>query len=248
MGNNSSGFLNEDNIMFALHNKKFFELTPDLKNFIKDMHPYVSTSDIIECNKIAGPNKCDLQVKISDKSYRVSVKKGSANSVHQEPVEPFIRYLKNDFNISDSLANNIRFFIWGDSTLDGTGRKADRLTANELKKQYPEIIQQISNFFEKNKESLVRRFLLTGVCGDEIDFIYYGNEHNGLWANRDEFLEVVLDSSTNNRTVIPVGRLSFQAWNRAITGKSEEKRGVIQLKWASLEKNLQYIASNRGRF
>lgn len=246
MASNRSGFENEDNLMCAINGKSFCELNLNLQTFVYNIHPCIKDSDIITCEKIAGQNKCDLQIKINGQDYRISVKKGSGNSVHQEPVESFISYLKCEFKISDSLANNIRFFIWGDGTLNGTGIKENRLSANQFKKQYPKIIEEIKNFFQSKKEALVKRFLLTGVCGDEIDFIYYGNETNGLWASRDEFLEVVLDSSSNNKTAIPVGKLSFQAWNRAINGtKSEHKRGVIQLKWASLEKDLQYITNNR---
>ncbi|AYF54541.1 hypothetical protein DFH04_07395 [Clostridium novyi] len=246
MGSNRSGFQNEDDLMYAINNKSFCELNLNLQSFIYNIYPCVKDSDIITCKKIAGQNKCDLQIKINGQGYRISVKKGSGNSVHQEPVESFIYYLKCEFNLSDSLANDIRFFIWGDGTLNGTGTKKNRLNVDQLKKQYPKMIQQIRNFFELNKEPLIKRFLLTGACGDAIDFIYYGNENNGLWASRDEFIKVVLDNPPNNRTAIPVGRLSFQAWNRAINGtKSENKRGVIQLKWASLQKDLQYITSNR---
>ncbi|QUH21250.1 hypothetical protein [Alkaliphilus sp. B6464] len=246
MGNNSSGFVNEDKIRYALDNRKYSDLNSNLKRFIKFAYPTIQDTDIIKCEKVAGQSKCDLQVFVHNKLFRLSIKKGSSNSVHQEPVEPFISFLKHEYNISDSLANNIRFFIWGDKTLDGSGNKEDRMDTNHLKKNYPDVVQSIKSFFEANKEDLIKRFLLTGVNGDSIDFIYYGNESIGLWANKQDFLSVVLDSSSNTRSLVPVGKLSFQAWNRAINGeKSNNKRGVIQLKWHSLEKDLQSIMERR---
>jgi hypothetical protein len=246
MGNNSCGFKNEDKIKDALNNKKFDELNSNLKDFIKFICPSVEKKDKLKCEKIAGNSKCDLQIIVKGKSYRVSVKKGAGNSVHQEPVETFIKYLKKELKANDDLCDDIRFFIWGDGTIDGTGKKEDRLSSNEINKKYPRKVNNIKNFFEKNKEKLIERFLLTGVYQDKINYIYYGDETSGLWASKEEFLNIILDTNSNKRAIVPIGKLSFQAWNRAIKGnKSENKRGVIQLKWASLKKDLEYIHSNR---
>jgi len=239
--------MNEEKIRIAIDGKKYFELNENLKSFIKYVCPEITSLNNIRCHKIAGHNKCDLEIIIRNKAYKVSVKKGKANSVHQEPIESFIDFLENTYGISESLANDLRFFIWGDETLNGNGKKVDRKNATQLKKIYPDRIKNIHIFFENNKEDLIRRFLLTGVDGDSIDFIYYGDEIDGLWANKQTVSSIASDSSKNSRAVIPIGDLTFQAWNRALAKntKSEHKRGQIQLKWGSLSKRLKKIKNER---
>ena len=242
MGNNSAGNKNEDIIRDAINERKIFELNDNLREFIKFIHPSIKNDDVIKCRKIAGQKKCDLAITIDNIETRVSVKSGGGNSVHQEKVEEFIYFLDEKYKIDDSTANDIRFFIWGDKTLDGIGDEEDRLSGEELRERYPSKIQRIKNFFEKNKKDLIERFLLTGASGDLIDVIYHGDKNKGVWATREEFEPRVLVTNTNSKVVIPVGQLSFQAWNRAISGSnSEDNRGQIQLKWGGLKTMLTKI-------
>ena len=131
-----------------------------------------------------------------------------------------------------------RVFVWGDGTLDGTGQKENRLSASQMKDKFPEIIETISCYCTINKENLLNRFLFTGSTNNYcVDVLYYGTSHEGLWASKKEITEFM--KQENNNKPLGIYKLSLQAWNRAIKGtKSEKKRGVIQLKWASLKKDL----------
>ena len=46
-----------------------------------------------------------------------------------------------------------------------------------------------------------------------------------------------------NKKPISIGVFTFQAWNRNIKGRldMEDRRGQIQLKWGSIEQDLQNI-------
>jgi len=54
-------------------------------------------------------------------------------------------------------------------------------------------------------------------------------------------------ASHNSKGAISIGKLTFQAWNRNINGgdKSEQKRGVIQLKWGSIKDDIKVIANEK---
>jgi hypothetical protein len=236
-----SGFQNEEDILKALNGATFDNLNKNLQLLIQCS--FTNYDGVISCVKEAGRNKSDLKIKINDESHTYSVKKGTGNSIHQEKVEPFLQFLDDEFSISAITKDHIRFFIWGDNTYDGTGKVEDRLGASKLKQDYPEMILDIQAFFDTIKETILKRFLVDGVSSTSAaEFIYYGTVDSGICCKSDKVLEWVVSSDANG--AISIGRLNFQAWNRNINGgdKSEDKRGVIQLKWGSIKDDLKAIS------
>jgi len=235
-----SGFDNENIIRESLHNKKITELNSNLQQFIKDS--FSIYDDVILCEKQAGQNKSDLKITIGNESHTYSLKKGTGNSIHQEPIEPFLKFLDDKYSLSESLKNDLRLFIWGDKTLDGSGLVEDRLKVSEFKKVYPSSIENIQYFFLNVEKDLIKRFLIDGVTSNSsAEFIYYGDVENGICCKSDKVLDWILENKSNG--AISIGKLTFQAWNRNINGgdKSEKKRGVIQLKWGSIKNDIKVI-------
>ncbi|ADC45876.1 hypothetical protein mru_0024 [Methanobrevibacter ruminantium M1] len=240
------GFKNEDLMLEALNNKKFMDLNDNLKQMILDMYgEEISQDFIIKAYKKGGVNKTDLTIDINSQNFNVSIKKGTGNSVHQEKLEEFVSFLKEEYGISNVLSDDIRFFIWGDGTLDGTGEVSDRLSASEFRKQFPEKIRNIREFFYTVKRDLIERFVIKGPKSkSRPDFIYYGTPDKGIIVESQSVIDWLSDDKNEkSSSPIPIGRLTFQAWNRNINGgdKSENKRGVIQLKWSSVGKDLVKI-------
>jgi hypothetical protein len=243
MGNNTHGNQNEKSLAFYLENKKYKDIANlNLKTFIKEIHPSITDNTVVMCPYNPGMKKQDIQILIGDKNYYVSVKTGSGNSIHQEKLEPFITLLKEHYNISDELANDIRFFVWGDGSLDGTGKKENRLSATQLKKQYPELLKRISHFFNEHKKELLNRFLVTGRFNGHIDYIYYGTPLNGVWCKAEDALSFHSSFDNSKDTGIKLGNTTFQTWNRCIKGDKKEKdRDTIQLKWGAIKTDITNI-------
>jgi len=239
------GFDNETRIMAYLNCKKYSELNNNMKAFIKDLAgERIGDKDTICCCKKGGAKKGDIGVLIKEKVYNVSIKSGSGNSVHQEPVEDFIKFLKSDYSITQSLANDIRLFIWGDGTTDGSGEKGSRVGRQKLKTNYAVQIKNLNKFFSENRKELIRRFVVSGKTrGSDIDYLYYGKIDSGFWASSSKVVEWLSNDQAARRNAVSVGRLTFQAWNRNVNGgdKSEHKRGQIQLKWGAVGKDLEKI-------
>ena len=240
------GNKNEKLLIEALDNKKFHELTSNLKNMINLItDKQIDENDTILACPIAGVNKADICVIINENEYNISVKMGKGNSVHQEPVEEFISYLESKYDIDDDLKDDIRFFIWGDGTLNGKGEISSRMRIGKLKQMYPKKINNIKSVFHDNKKELIKRFLMNGSKSDvPADFIYYGTADDGEIAKITDAINWLSeDENEKTRANIPVGGLTFQAWNRNIKNKNPERyRGVIQLKWPTLNKDIKKIA------
>ena len=244
------GFDNETRLMIALDNKKYRELNENLKETITFISEKpVDDNTIINAYKLGGVNKTDLIIEFNSTPYNLSIKKGTGNSIHQEKVGEFISFLNKEYGISDDLKNDILCFIWGDGTLDGTGAVEDRLSAAQFKRKYPEKVENIKKFFHEHKKELIERFLIKGLKSDSSpDYMYYGTPEEGIVVNANDALEWLSDDANEKTgTPLPIGRLTFQAWNRNINGgtKSEKKRGVVQLKWGSVGQDLKTIAESR---
>lgn len=226
-------FDNEDKIISYLNWKKVNELNKNMFNFIMFLFPNITENDFIKAYKEAWQNKSDLAVEVGWIKKHISIKKWSWNSVHQEPLEGFINYLRQNFSIDNELSNDIRFFIWWDWTLDWTWKKEDRLDTREIQNKYPDLINRIKNFFDGIKYDLIERFIiLWDKSNIEPDAIYHWNIDEWYWNSSENILKEICLEKNISKWAIPVWALTFQAWNRAINwDKSEKKRWVIQLKF-----------------
>lgn len=235
-----NGFDNEKELIESINSKSFNGLSENLKNaLIKINGGNIPNSLCAE--KYGGADKADLSITIDNKQYFLSVKKGTGNSVHQEPIEDFIIFLRTNFEDDKSVFNDLRHFIWGDGSLDGTGKVNNRISASKYKKDYPEKVKNIQDYFNKHKKELLERFLITGaVSNKKTDYLFYGNINN---CNVVSNIDMIRFAMNVNKRPISIGVLTFQAWNRNINGgnKSEHKRGQIQLKWGGLKDDIKNI-------
>ena len=243
----NSGFKNEKSLLSALHMKRYTQLNSNLQKLIaQSFNSYIG---IISCKLEAGTNKSDLRISIGSESHTYSVKKGKGNSIHQESIDEFIDYLKKEHQLSKQTSENLQRFIWADGTVDGKGKVEDRLSSKKFKKHYPKVIKDIQKFFDRIKQPLISRFLIHGVHSmNSAEFIYYGTKNKGTLCKSDDVLAWL--ATRSSRATLHVGKLSFQAWNRNLKGKrkAEKKRGIVQVKWGGLKKDIKKIAKiNLGK-
>lgn len=244
------GFDNENSIIEEINKNSFGHLNENLRDFLKFIFDKsIQRNDFLNCIKKAGQNKSDIIINFGKESHSISIKSGTGNSIHQESIEDFIDFLEERYNIKKKFANDLRFFIWGDGTLYGDGSISKRMSAYQIRKEYPDLITRLKIFFYENKKDLIKRFVVDGPkSSNSPEFIYYGNKRLGCWEESNLVLEWLINDNNESNGTIPVGRLTFQAWNRNINGgnKSESKRGIIQLKWGSIGKDLELIMRDKN--
>jgi len=241
----NDGLKNEDAMILSLNNKTFSELNDNLKDFLRFLtNDQIEASTKISCEKVTGGSelKPDINIIIEGKNYYVSIKKeGGGHSVHEENLEEFILYLKSLGNLTLELEENLKRYIWADGTLDGSGDPHKRI-GREFKTKHPEICENISKLFNdpKYKYLLLERFLFLGKNPNlpSAEFIYLGNPSKGLYATKEEVMDLVTDPLNRSRSAaVPLGPLTVQARGK----KREKNRGKIQLKWGNLTKNFTDI-------
>lgn len=120
-GDNSDGFANENEIINYLNSiKKFDDINSNMKEFLSFLFCRNLNGCIISAYKPKGMVKPDVAITINGVTKYVSVKKGSGNSVHQEPISTFETFLKNN-NVSYQIITYLKEFHYGDSSTNGNG-------------------------------------------------------------------------------------------------------------------------------
>lgn len=247
MGDNTSGFENEDELIEYLNSKKIKDLNSNMKDFIFFIFGNIDEENIIQATTGKSGQKPDMIITINNVIKRISIKKGTGNSVHQEKVDVFVEFLES-INISNETINKLLKFHWGDGTSDGTG--SQRISSSDYKQQFPEEIEMINKEFnkEKNIKEFIYRFIMQGKSDDYdiVDALYYGNVNEGHWASKDEIIEYVVNNIFSLDS-IHFGPLTYQIWNRCLNfnPNTENRRRVMQVKWGSLLNDLLIIERNR---
>ena len=252
VGDNSDGFRNEINIEKCLDFKLFEELNPNLQHFLMDVFKgYSLKGKRIHAIRSRINVKPDFYLHVDDipKEVYVSVKKGSGNSVHQESLVSFVRFLKT-LGADEDVLDSLKMFHYGDGTTDNTGEV--RSSATQFVKDHPEVTKAPNAFFsqQKNMDAVIERAIFTGAMpgAPRAEYIYHGTAYSGVWASRDEIYEYIHNTmSTEERKGISVGPLTYQVWNRnlARNKEAEKKREQMQFKWTSICDMLTQITAVR---
>ena len=115
----------------------------------------------------------------------------------------------------------------------------------------------VQDFFDRNKEALLERFLVYGKSGKQknikADFIYYGTDVTGRLSSYATVIEYLKNSEGSASALLSLGHLTVQPWNRNPTAKEnlESRRHSLQIKWGGMRQDMAEIcdldeAKNKG--
>ncbi len=252
-GDNSDGFNNEIEIEKALDFKTYEQLNPNLQHFLDDVfRGYDIRKKKIHAIRCRTNVKPDFYLHVDDipKEVYVSIKKGSGNSIHQESLNSFESFLREENN-SEEAIDLLKRFHFADGTNDNTG--TIRQTKQEFLAENPDTLKILNEYFSSGNflAKFFDRFLFVGNMPDapRAEYLYHGNVHTGVWASREEILSYYKNIEPYNNAIY-MGPFTYQVWNRNLkfNPKTENRRLVMQVKWGSLEHALIDITSRREEF
>lgn len=249
MKGRNDGVENEKQIVEAIDGKQLGRISAYVQAFIRQLDKTASDDTVINANKIGGQGyKPDVEIKIVDDIFNVSVKKGGGNSVHQEKTDYFIHYCMKHLKMNDLEKESLLLFLYGDGTIDGDSLPEERLSDKELIETFGEEIQIVQNFFDKNKRNLIERFLIYGRLGKEndikADYLYHGDASEGIWCPLNSFaVDYLMEQPNSKDAPLAIGPLTIQVWNRNLEARPEmeNRRHSIQVKWGSCKTHIQKI-------
>ena len=140
----NNGFIKEDEFRNYVNGKRFDELNDNFKSFVLFLTNGQIPQGTILCEKGKGGQKPDVILIIDSKRYAVSLKVGCGNSVHQEPFDLFIEFLKS-IGVNERGIKLLKEFHYADGTDNDTGSLAERLSSAEYCQNNPEKIKELNS-------------------------------------------------------------------------------------------------------
>ncbi|MCQ2087702.1 MAG: hypothetical protein MJZ37_06520 [Bacilli bacterium] len=227
------GLKNEKDIIDYLNEKRFKDLNEKWKNHIKHMFPFVIEKDLIHCSHYEDQNgKPDIVITVRHTNMYVSIKTGKKCSMHQEPIETFLAFLKKK-GVSDRTLKIIKFYQYGETEkLNNNGRP---FTPKELEEKFKDYFTEASKDLDKLEiiDAVIFRSILKGCVLKryKVNYLYYGNLETGYLLSEEDIYSLVLQYRNHDKTAIHFGGLNLQPARRE---RSNIKYHDIRIKWPIL--------------
>lgn len=234
MGANQ-GHTNEYEIIEALNGKCVDQLPKHFSQWLIKLG--FANEDILNVKKLNNEQKADICIKSTSITKYISIKSGSSNSFHSEPINIFIPYLRS-LGISENTLKTIVLYHYGDNTYDGTG--PTRFTSAELRRVYPQKFKLANE--ELSQTSIIKAIITRCITKGRfptnyvIDGIYHGTVEQGIFVSTKAIYQILLRKKYRRKNgTINIGMLTYQPGSRNLWGipGSEQKRSQSEIKWRS---------------
>ena len=232
----NNGKQNEFDFVLMLNGKKISELDPITYDLIHAIYNNISDNSIIKAWKNHYKQKTDVMISINGILKGISIKNGSRNSVHVEPLSSFCHFLE-DNGIALNIIDIYLYYHFSDGTFDGKGQR--RISTEEYKKNHQKEIDLFNKCINNNEmlEKAIERFVIRGTNSKySIDAICYGKPNDYLWITKNDIIKILKYNLNEYSTGIHFSGLfcQSQAKNLNYNPLYEKKRYCVQVKWYSL--------------
>lgn len=178
----NNGFQNERDFVELFSNKYLYELDDRSINFLKELFGDVIDDDeIIVCWKNKMVQKADIFIKYKNYVKSISLKCGNNNSIHQEQVQEFKKYL-SELGVPYKIADKYFSYHYGYMLKEDRKRDFSKLLSSvEYKKLYQTDIDIFNEYINKTKIiiDMVDRFIVRGRNSNfDIDALVCGVPSN----------------------------------------------------------------------
>lgn len=232
----NNGKQNEFDFVLMFNGKKVKELDPNSYELIHDIFNNIDDNSVIKSWRNHYKQKTDVMIKIENIIKGISIKTGSKNSVHVEPLSSFVRFLEENgvpFNVIDMYLK----YHFADGTNDGTGEK--RIGSDDYKLIHFNDIRIINEYFNKEKIicKAIDRFIIYGNNSNySIDAICLGEPNNYVWITRNDIIKIIKYRTKDISSGVHFSCLFCQPQARNLNNNPlyEKKRYCVQIKWYSL--------------
>lgn len=242
----NNGIEKEQEFVYSLNNKKYGELSNNLRHMIKQIFGFLSDDEIIKSELIPHYQKADFSITVKGITKTISLKTGRTTVVHSEYFKTLIPFLKK-MGVSEELTNFIQFYCHRDGTIDGTGD--DDISYIDMKIKYKSEIDKFNSEMIKNKllvKELIKRCLFNGTENNVIkaDYVYFGTINFGSLVSEMQVMKHIERRKWAFMDNPHIGPLQFKSHYH---GKQEDEHRQKQkyecvFWWANLGPDIEYIS------
>ena len=237
------GYQNEYDFVNLFNNKYFNELDDNAKLFLKELFVDITDDALIKSWKNKAPQKTDIFIKINNNIKGISLKCGNSNSMHQESIQDFKRYLEN-LGIPYSVIDKYISYHYGYARDNGGKTNFSKLLSAE---EYKNLYQNELNIFNKyiNKTriivDMIDRFIVHGRNADyDIDALICGTIDDFVWLMKDDIYDLILSKRCMNYTSPHIACLTIGPKKRNLDGNSNnwKERYIICARWNFIKQDI----------
>lgn len=236
----------EQELIRAINNKKFKELSNNCKYIVREIFPFPDDESMVYCVHAADYTKPDIIITMNGESHYVSIKTGSAIGVHQELIYNFCDFLRK-LGISEETITTILLFHYGDGTIDGTGQI--RLPHEHLSYLYADRVKRANYELNRDKaivKLVIDRLLFKGAKEENIpaEYIYHGNLDYGVIASKTQIMKHIDRKAWSYITRFHIGPICFRPHARYVDRPVKDKwsRDKADFEWFKMYNDIEYIS------
>ena len=226
----------------AFNQKSINDLSLLQKAFIKDIFPNIDYTKKIIAWKNNNSKKADIFLKVDNLTRGISIKTGNENSMHSEPINEFLLFLK-ELKAPKDLRKIYQTYHYGDF------KKNKKYSAKELKDIMKDDLKTLNEFLNKPNiiKKAVERYIIHGIDTKyDIKALISGVPENFTWITSNNIYDFALNYDKNKYSAPHFAMLILQPKKRDLnnSGKNVSDCYRVQVKWHNLyEEIIQYYHS-----
>lgn len=240
----NNGFKNERDFVNFFNKKYLYEFDSNTQEFLTNIFDgTIDNSEPIICYKNKKLQKADIFIQFKKYTKGISIKSGHYNSVSQEPVKEFERFLIN-LNIPYKVIDYYLSFHYGyRRNSDGTRDYSKKLSSEDYRLLYQDEVDIFNKYINKTKIiiEMVDRFVIRGRNSKyDIDALICGTPDKYVWINKYDLYDLFLDKKCLNYKTPHISCLTIGPKKRCLTTENKTKdRYEICVKWVSPENDIK---------
>lgn len=238
------GIKNEYDFVDLFNNKYFRELDYRSKIFFKELFGDLINPDaLIKAWKNKMPQKADIFIKIDNHIKGVSLKCGNSNSMHQESVQDFKRYLEK-LRIPYTVIDYYMSYHYGYMKDKNNNIDFSKLlSADEYKSLYQSELDIFNTYINKTRiiVDMVDRFIVRGRNADyDIDALICGTCDDFEWIMKDDLYDLILSKKCMDYTSPHIACLTIGPKKRNLKGDSKnwKDRYIVCIRWNYIRESI----------
>ena len=198
-----------------LDGKKFKDLIPNLKRFIKSIYADVEENSVITCRYVNN-GKVDIEIICMNRLTRIMIKSGSNSLIHMEQLCSFIDFLK-EINIDDKIIRFMSGYFDEEDIKKCYDADFTAINMSEKIKLINEVLTQ-----EEFIDLILERILCYDYYHKKIHYLYYGNVLTGICIKAEELKELMKIKKQTISNHIIIGKIHLYNFNINIFSNNKE--------------------------
>ena len=229
------GFDNEWDFFNYLNGKKVGEVNLMFRKFLLANFPYINNDMKITAYVNFDRTKEDIWIKVGKVKKSISIKMGKCNTVHNEYIYNFTKFLEQE-KVPTKIIDIILDYFFADGTTNGTGKRT--LTFPDYKLKLKRKIRKVNKYFMKHEDLLIK--LINRFVIGSTDILIHGTVDNFTYITKDEIIKLLLSLKKEPSSTIHFSRLIFASKGR----NNDIDKFIVQIKWYNLEDDIARIRKN----